>query len=185
MNDFCFVSGGAARPEQAALADDDPRSPPSVQGGVGKSMIAALLARHAAYRQGTVDHGGVQGISVAVRATYRVQRVDPASEPSLGDDTVQRSAKSCSSRFPVRPRSDRSSATISSRFLNNLVDLRLNYNNLSGPNPPELGRLGNLRYLFLEVNDLTGPIPPELGHLENVGRLDLSGNDSGWRIATA
>ena len=39
---------------------------------------------------------------------------------------------------------------------------------LSGPIPPELDGLSNLRYLKLNRNDLWGPIPPELGTLSNL-----------------
>ena len=50
-------------------------------------------------------------------------------------------------------------------------------NGVSGPIPPELGRLANLERLYLHENDLTGPIPPDLGNLANLERLSLHGND--------
>lgn len=45
---------------------------------------------------------------------------------------------------------------------------------VTGPIPPELGRLSELRELILEGNPfLTGSIPPELGQLTNLRMLDL------------
>ena len=49
-------------------------------------------------------------------------------------------------------------------------------NNLTGPIPPELGKLANLTYLVLGYNDLTGPIPTELGHLLQLVELQLGPN---------
>ena len=54
--------------------------------------------------------------------------------------------------------------------------LRLEDNNLTGPIPPELGSLANLREVFLSLNNLSGPIPPELGGLANLTWLSLSRN---------
>ncbi len=48
---------------------------------------------------------------------------------------------------------------------------------LSGPIPPELGNLTNLRSLRLGDNNLSGPIPPELGNLTNLTGLHLSNNN--------
>jgi len=53
--------------------------------------------------------------------------------------------------------------------------LYLEFNNLSGPLPPEIGNLVNLTFLSLNFNQLTGPIPPELGSL-NLITLGLSDN---------
>ena len=52
----------------------------------------------------------------------------------------------------------------------------LSNNKLSGPIPPELGNLANLKKLDLVGNALTGPIPPELGNLGIIRELDLSNN---------
>jgi len=50
-------------------------------------------------------------------------------------------------------------------------------NGLSGPIPPELGSLENLRFLYLWDNALSGPIPPELGDMSSVRRIVLRQND--------
>ena len=47
---------------------------------------------------------------------------------------------------------------------------------LTGPLPPELGRLSKLEWLDLSTNDLWGEIPPELGELSNLTWLSLEGN---------
>ena len=49
--------------------------------------------------------------------------------------------------------------------------LELNYNQLSGPLPTELGDLTNLTYLSLTGNQLSGSIPAELGDLTNLEEL--------------
>ncbi len=49
-------------------------------------------------------------------------------------------------------------------------------NKLTGPIPPELGRLTALEWLNLSRNDLSGGIPQELGQLANLESLDLSVN---------
>ena len=59
----------------------------------------------------------------------------------------------------------------------NLESLLLSHNNLSGRIPPNLANLGNLRGLNLSFNALDGPIPPELGNLTELRYLDLSVND--------
>jgi Leucine-rich repeat (LRR) protein/PKD repeat protein len=52
----------------------------------------------------------------------------------------------------------------------------LNYNNLTGNLPPELGNLTTLVVLFLTNNHLTGSIPPELGNLTTLSDLNLYNN---------
>jgi hypothetical protein len=54
--------------------------------------------------------------------------------------------------------------------------LSLDYNQLTGSIPVELGNLTNLIELSLSVNQLTGSIPSELGNLTNLQRLDLYSN---------
>ena len=54
--------------------------------------------------------------------------------------------------------------------------LGLESNLLTGPIPPELGNLTELRHLYLTYSLLTGPIPPELGNLGNLTHLGLDGN---------
>ena len=61
--------------------------------------------------------------------------------------------------------------------LMNLMVLELQDNDLSGEIPPELGGLANLRVLALGNNDLTGEIPGELGSLSNLTGLALQGNE--------
>jgi hypothetical protein len=54
--------------------------------------------------------------------------------------------------------------------------ISLNYNNLNGTLPPQLGNLDNLLLLFLGVNQLSGTIPPELGNLTKLICLGLGSN---------
>ena len=60
--------------------------------------------------------------------------------------------------------------------LPNLTELELWGNELTGLIPPELARLANLRRLHLNSNNLTGSIPHELGALANLRRLHLDNN---------
>jgi hypothetical protein len=61
--------------------------------------------------------------------------------------------------------------------LTSLVQLNLSDNRLTDPIPPELGNLSSLRWaLDLSANQLTGPIPPELGKLSLLDVLNLSAN---------
>ena len=60
--------------------------------------------------------------------------------------------------------------------LRNLRWLNLRLNNLTGPIPPELAQLGNLRQLDVGTNRLSGHIPPELGQLGELQGLSLRGN---------
>ena len=64
--------------------------------------------------------------------------------------------------------------------LANLAQLRsLNLwgNALSGPIPVELGSLVNLEWLYLGANNLNGPIPSELGDLVKLKELNLGRNN--------
>ena len=60
--------------------------------------------------------------------------------------------------------------------LTSLAALYLPRNALTGAIPPELGNLLGLRTLNLSVNDLTGQIPPELGRLTRLSELSLRSN---------
>jgi Leucine-rich repeat (LRR) protein len=60
-------------------------------------------------------------------------------------------------------------------------DLKIQYNNLTGNLPPEIGNLTNLEIFSLGNNRLTGQIPPEIGNLSNLSvlsiwRTQLTGN---------
>ena len=63
-----------------------------------------------------------------------------------------------------------------------VTELELEYNNLSGEIPPELGRLSNLTDLSLHGNNLSGEIPPELGSLSNLTHLRLLSNLTNPRL---
>ena len=54
--------------------------------------------------------------------------------------------------------------------------LYLDWRELTGRIPPQLGDLSSLETLALAVNGLSGPIPAELGKLSNLERLDLRWN---------
>ena len=53
-----------------------------------------------------------------------------------------------------------------------VIRLRLEYNNLSGSLPPEIGNLSNLEDLRLMHNNITG-LPEEIGNLSKLSYLDL------------
>lgn len=55
-------------------------------------------------------------------------------------------------------------------------NLALFFNNLQGQLPAALADLPRLRVLDLHNNAITGPIPPEIGRLANLVQLDLSVN---------
>ena len=55
--------------------------------------------------------------------------------------------------------------------------LELRDNDLRGPIPPEIGKLGALTFLELSGNDLDGSIPSEIGNLSALTWLDLGDND--------
>ena len=63
-----------------------------------------------------------------------------------------------------------------------VTELSLNFNQLSGEIPAELGNLANLELLELEGNRLTGEIPAELGNLANLRYLDLWQNQLSGEI---
>ena len=57
-----------------------------------------------------------------------------------------------------------------------VVSLSLQFNNLTGAIPPELGSLSSLTKLSLGSNNLTGLIPSALGSLAELTILSLDGN---------
>ena len=57
-----------------------------------------------------------------------------------------------------------------------VTELNLSRNDLTGPIPPEIGKLTRLTELILPYNGLTGPIPPEIGKLTRLTKLNLSWN---------
>ncbi len=65
-----------------------------------------------------------------------------------------------------------------------VVYIEINYNNLSGSIPPELGNLSNLVILQLESNQLSGTIPTELGDLTSLWSLILIRNQLSGTIPT-
>jgi len=57
-----------------------------------------------------------------------------------------------------------------------LTNLNIDYNQLTGSIPSEIGNLTNLLKLSLHYNQLTGSIPQEIGNLTNLIRLFLYNN---------
>ena len=57
-----------------------------------------------------------------------------------------------------------------------VTSLDLRWNGLSGPIPPAIGGLEELRTLILFANELSGPIPPNLGGLAKAELVVLAGN---------
>jgi len=60
--------------------------------------------------------------------------------------------------------------------LTNLTSLYLNYNQLTGSIPSEIGNLPNLTSMYLNNNQFTGSISSEIGNLTNLTHLFLSSN---------
>ena len=60
--------------------------------------------------------------------------------------------------------------------LTSLEELRLNGNNLTGAIPSAIGNLTSLQGLSLSANSLSGAIPSEIGNLTNLRQLFLSSN---------
>ena len=61
-------------------------------------------------------------------------------------------------------------------LLTQLQQLNLGGNRLTGSIPTELGQLTELTELYLFFNELSGTIPPELGRLTQLSALNLGGN---------
>lgn len=60
--------------------------------------------------------------------------------------------------------------------IDNTTELKLGSGQLTGPIPPEIGRMINLEKLYLYLNQLTGEIPSEIGNLTNLTELRLEHN---------
>ena len=58
----------------------------------------------------------------------------------------------------------------------------LNYNNLSGSIPDDIGDLVNVTHLRLDNNNLTGEIPPSIGDMINMEYLYLRNNNLSGEI---
>ena len=65
-----------------------------------------------------------------------------------------------------------------------VTELNLEYNDLKGTIPTEIGNLQALEKLSLAFNDLTGTIPTEIGNLQALEGLDLDSNDLTGTIPT-
>ena len=66
-----------------------------------------------------------------------------------------------------------------------VTELNLEYNDLKGTIPTEIGNLQALEKLSLAFNDLTGTIPTEIGNLQSLtGGLSLAFNDLTGTIPT-
>lgn len=63
-----------------------------------------------------------------------------------------------------------------------IVELDLNFRDLSGPIPARIAQLTGLRKLSMARNKLTGSIPVELAQLQSLELLDLGGNDLSGEI---
>ena len=84
-------------------------------------------------------------------------------------------------RFPLKHLfEDEENKTL---FLN-LNVLKLDFNKLCGPIPPELGQLTKLKYLSLHNNYLSDLIPSELGRLSNLEDMWFSCNQLSGSIPT-
>ncbi|GER30525.1 leucine rich repeat receptor kinase [Striga asiatica] len=57
-----------------------------------------------------------------------------------------------------------------------LTDLYLNFNNLTGAIPPEIGKMASLQVLQLSYNQLTGNMPTQMRSLKNLNFLALESN---------
>lgn len=66
--------------------------------------------------------------------------------------------------------------------IQNTNHLYLQYKELTGEIPPEIGQLTNLRTLALQGNQLTGEIPKEIGNLTNLDHLNLFENQFSGEI---
>ncbi|KAI4333506.1 hypothetical protein L6164_018300 [Bauhinia variegata] len=61
--------------------------------------------------------------------------------------------------------------------MNNLINISLIANRITGPIPAELANISTLRSFVVEFNQLSGSLPPELGNLSHLERLLLTSNN--------
>ena len=65
---------------------------------------------------------------------------------------------------------------VSTDYSNKIYSINLNYNNMQGSIPAELGKLTNLEFLQFYDSGLSGTIPAELGNLSKLKTLSLGVN---------
>lgn len=68
--------------------------------------------------------------------------------------------------------------------LTELRYLMLNSNNISGSLPTQIGNLSDLRYLWLSGNNISGSFPSALGNLTQLTSLNLGSNNLGGTLPT-
>jgi hypothetical protein len=68
---------------------------------------------------------------------------------------------------------------------NHVTSIFLEFNNLTGSIPPELGNLGNLVWLDIGYNQLNGSIPPELGNLSSLKYAYINSNELNGNIPSS
>ncbi|KAH6821828.1 Leucine-rich receptor-like protein kinase family protein [Perilla frutescens var. hirtella] len=89
---------------------------------------------------------------------------------------------SSSLELPVFVRPDNASNLQYSQLSNLPTALYLDYNNISGTIPVEIGQLKFIIALDLSYNNFSGNIPDTISNLTNLEKLDLSGNDLSGEI---
>lgn len=92
---------------------------------------------------------------------------------------------SSSLELPVFVRPDNASNLQYSQLSNLPTALYLDYNNISGTIPAEIGRLKFIIAMDLSYNNFSGNIPDTISNLTNLEKLDLSGNDLSGQIPTS
>ncbi|KAI4965439.1 hypothetical protein ZWY2020_043762 [Hordeum vulgare] len=65
---------------------------------------------------------------------------------------------------------------------NRVTEIKIGHKNLSGPLPPELGKMDQLKKLWISWTNIQGTIPEELGDLENLKSLHLHNNTLSGQI---
>ncbi|KAG6428790.1 hypothetical protein SASPL_106827 [Salvia splendens] len=104
----------------------------------------------------------------------RMQRLASKKNPDQVDTT--------SLELPVFVRPDNASNLQYSQLSNLPTALYLDYNNISGTIPVEIGQLKFIIALDLSYNNFSGNIPDTISSLTNLEKLDLSGNHLSGQI---